>query len=92
MSNYETRTPRLIVMEMEPLISALCNGSDAFDAIARANNDDMIDVEPTGILYIAEALGADIGRLTKMYEELLEATRDQPAYPTPPSPLTLVTE
>ena len=92
MSNYETRTPRLIVLEMDPLISALCNGSAAFDAIAWANNDDMIDVEPAGILYIAEALGADIGRLRKMYEELLEATKDQPAIPTPPEPLTLVTE
>ena len=54
MSNYETHTPRLIVLEMEPLISALCNGSGAFDAIARANNDDMIDVEPTGSLHNAE--------------------------------------
>jgi hypothetical protein len=38
------------------------------------------------------AEGAVAGALNALWEELVEATQDQPAYPTPPEPLTLVTE
>ncbi len=90
MSDYETRTPRLIVLEMEPILRTLCNGTDA--AVAVACSDHYADREQNGILYIAEAINADARRLQKLYDELADATQGQPLYSTPPPPISLITD
>ena len=86
----EPRTPRRIIFDMEPLVRALCNGTDA--AVAVACSDHYADSKDNGILYIAEAINADAGRLKKLYGELADATQGQPLNPTPPLPLLLVTD
>jgi hypothetical protein len=85
----DPRTPRRIIFDMEPLVRALCNGTDA--AVAVACSDHYAEIKDNGILYIAEAINADAGRLQKLYDELADATQGQPLNPTPPEPLTLVT-
>ncbi len=90
MSDSETRTPRLIVLEMEPILRTLCNGTDA--AVAVACSDHYAEREQNGILYIAEAINADARRLQKLYDELADATQGQSLHPTPPPPISLITD
>ena len=86
----ETRTPRRIICDMEPILRTLCNGTDA--AVAVACSDHYAEREQNGILYIAEAINADARRLQKLYDELADATQGQPLHTTPPPPIKLITD
>jgi len=86
----ETRTPRLIVLKMEPLFRKLCNGTDA--AVALSLSDKFDGPDHNGLVFVAEGIDSVACQLNALWEELDLATRDQPAIPTPPEPLTLVTE
>ncbi len=60
----ETRTPRQIVMEMEPLFSDLCNGADAAVALSYADHYEHSD--PNGLVFVADAVNALATRLNAL--------------------------
>ena len=69
----EPRTPRQIVLDMEPVIHTLCNGTDV--AITVATPDHYVKDEQNGGLYIAESLDRNAVQLRKLWRELDLATR-----------------
>ncbi len=67
------RTPHQIVLDMEPLVRTLCNGTDA--AVAVASSDQYANVEQNGISFIADALDTNAVRLKELWRELELATQ-----------------
>ncbi len=68
----EERTPRQIVLEMEPVIRTLRNGADA--AVAAATSPHWGHIAPNGLFYIAEHLEEDVRRLDALWRKLCAAT------------------
>ena len=64
---------RQIVLDMEPLVRTLCNGTDA--AVALASSDQYANVEQNGISFIADALDTNAVRLKELWRELELATQ-----------------
>ncbi len=57
----ETRTPRLIVLEMEPLFRNLCQGTDA--AVSLSRSRDIEDPDHNGLVFVAEGIDSAARRV-----------------------------
>jgi hypothetical protein len=65
------RNTATIVLDMDPLVCALCNGT----AVAVASSDQYANVEQNGISFIADALDTNAVQLKELWKELDLATR-----------------
>ena len=84
----DPRTPRKIVLAMEPLFRKLCNGTDA--AVALSLSDKFDGPDHNGLVFVAEGIDSVACQLNSLWEELDLATRGQS--PTSSAPISLVTE